>query len=819
MKSSVFFLVIIFFLSTYSVLAQKIWTGIGGNGLWTTASNWSGNSVPTSSDDVVLDNSNVSGSYTVTIPPSGFAVCGTLKIGYSGNSNTITLLFQSQFVRGGGGNPAGLTFGNGASGNIDFLIDEGGVFINASTAASGTNYIESAGLDDLARVKSGAKFIQVTDRSFKNPFPSTNITFEPGSTMEWNARGSIAVSPEVSGYTFGNLIFAADSAGGLRTYSSPGGGGSLVTVLNDWIIKSGVTMNPWGTDVNANNILFDGTMSFGTAGVNINISGNITTNAEFTTSTSPNSLMTLNGSALQTIGGNDPLTFGGAVILNNPDGLQLNNNVVMNGSLTLSNGIITSSTSSVLTIGANGSIIGANKVNFIKGPLQRILASALPSVLTFPIGKGSSYRPVSLTITQGSAASTAYKVEVFNTAPPKRTLPSSLDRVSFVRYFNVSKGAGSNVISASVTINYDTANIDDGVRNSSNLRVAKDDGSGNWIDIGGDVTSANFVGSITPSNSFTSFGDFVLANNVGGTNKLGGLPPAAPVLVSLSNGEKNTAVDPSLKWRSSADAQFYQLQLALDSTFTSSLFNDSLLTDTILQVGPLNYNTKYFWRVSASNISGKSLWSEIWNFTTIVAVPNASNLISPLDNSKDLDTTLNLVWKNIKEASSYIVQLSLDSSFSSFIINDSLVTDTAKQINGLSGNSKYFWRVASVNVGGISPFTSIWNFSTKILTGIKLVGNGVPVNYRLYQNYPNPFNPITIIRYDLPFESNVNLEIYNLIGQVVKVIRNETEPPGSHEINFNAGDLASGVYIYKIIAKSVDGRNELNAVKKFILLK
>lgn len=807
------------FCLTNSSLAQKTWTGIGGNGLWTTASNWSGNSVPTTSDDIILDNSNVSGSYTVTIPKSGSAVCRTLTIGYNGNPNTITLLFESQFVRGGGGNPAGLTFGNNAAGNIDFLVNEGGVFINASTATSGTNYIESAGLSDLELVKKGGKFIQVTDRSFKNPFPSTNITFESGSTMEWNVRGSNAVSPDVAGYTFGNLIFASDSAGGSRIYSSPGGGGGLVTILNDWTIKPGVTMNPWGTDVNANNIIFDGSMSFGSAGVNVNISGNIITNALFTTSNSPNSLLTLNGNTEQTISGSMPLNFNGATVLDNPSGLLLNNEVIVNSSLTLTHGIITTGNLSALTVGSNGSIQGANSFSFIKGPLQRTVSSTAPTLLSFPIGKGSSYRPVSLTVTQNSAAPTIYKCEVFNSAPSNRVLPSTLDRVSFVRYFNVSKGPGAVLVSASITINYDTAKIDDGVRNSSNLRVAKDDGSGNWIDIGGDAASANFVGSITPSNSFSSLGDFALANNKGGANKLGGLPPAAPDLVSPTNGAENVSVNPILKWKRSVDAQFYQLQAARDSAFTSLIFNDSTLTDTVQQVDSLSHSTKYFWRAAAKNISGKSTFSEIRSFTTIAAIPGSPNLISPLNNSKDLDTTIALIWKKIKEADAYIVQVSLDSVFSSFIITDSSAADTIKQLKNLSGNTKYFWRIASVNIAGISSFSSVFNFSTKILTGIESYRSGIPKSYNLYQNFPNPFNPATAIRYDLPSESIVTLVIYNIIGQAVQVLKNETERAGFHEVIFNGDNLASGVYIYKITAVSAGGNNKFGAVKKFILLK
>ena len=909
------FIIITFLAFTYSIRAQKTWTGIGGNGLWTTASNWSGNSVPTASDDIILDNTNVSGSYTVTIPANSAATCGTIKIGYPGNTNTITLLFESKFVRGGGGNPAGLVFGNGGGSDIDFLIDNGGVFINASTATSGTNYIESAGLTDLVQVNFGGKFEQVTTESFKNPFPSTNISFKSGSTMEWNVRGSLAVSPDVSGYTFGNLVFASDSAGGTRIYSSPGGGGGTFTILDTWTIKSGVTLSPWGLDGNINNIDFSGSMSFGTAGVNVSISGNITTNAQFTTSNSLNSSLTLNGNSAQTISGTVPLAFNGSTVFNNPLGFVLNNEMVVNSTLNLSNGKINTSDSGILTIGASGSITGANFVNFVNGPMQRIIALITPTNISFPIGKGSAYRPIELTITQNSATPTAYKGEMFNSAAVERNIPSTLDLVSFVRHFKVTKGSGAGVTSASITINYDTMHVDDGVRNSVNLRVAKDDGAGNWVDLGGDASSANFVGSITSSIPFTSFSDFVLANNKGGTNKLGGLSPTSPTLLIISNNAGDVVINPELVWTKPINASTFHLQLAEDSLFNSIILDDSTLTDTVKTVGPLKNKTKYFWRVNAKNligtspysysfgfttivakpsmptlssplngatnlpvnivltwnkatdagtyqvqvstdslfsifvindstisdtvklvnalsnnikyfwrvrsinVAGKSAMSQLRNFTTIVASPSSANLISPLNHSKGQDTTINLIWNKVKETDRYIVQLAIDSIFSSFIMNDSTVTDTIKQISGLSGNTVYYWRVASVNISGISPFTSIWNFTTKLITGVKNVRSGIPESYQLYQNYPNPFNPSTTISYDLPVESKVVLSVYNIIGQVVIELKNETEAPGTHEILFNAGDLTSGIYIYRISAKSTDGKNELNAVRKLVLLK
>ncbi len=72
--------------------------------------------------------------------------------------------------------------------------------------------------------------------------------------------------------------------------------------------------------------------------------------------------------------------------------------------------------------------------------------------------------------------------------------------------------------------------------------------------------------------------------------------------------------------------------------------------------------------------------------------------------------------------------------------------------------------------------------------------------FQLNQNYPNPFNPSTVISYSIPNDEFVSLEVYNELGQRVKTLVNEMQPAGVHTINFNANNLASGMYIYKLSA-------------------
>lgn len=86
-------------------------------------------------------------------------------------------------------------------------------------------------------------------------------------------------------------------------------------------------------------------------------------------------------------------------------------------------------------------------------------------------------------------------------------------------------------------------------------------------------------------------------------------------------------------------------------------------------------------------------------------------------------------------------------------------------------------------------------------------------DYTLMQNYPNPFNPSTEICFSLPKAGLVTLRVYNILGQEVACLLNETRAAGTHSMRFNAADLASGTYLYRITAGG------FSQARKMILLK
>ena len=90
----------------------------------------------------------------------------------------------------------------------------------------------------------------------------------------------------------------------------------------------------------------------------------------------------------------------------------------------------------------------------------------------------------------------------------------------------------------------------------------------------------------------------------------------------------------------------------------------------------------------------------------------------------------------------------------------------------------------------------------------------IPTKYFLYNNYPNPFNPTTTIRFDLPERTNIELSVYNILGQKVKtLINNETRNAGRYEVSFNGNSLASGVYVYRFITKNYTQSRKMLLIK------
>jgi len=118
------------------------------------------------------------------------------------------------------------------------------------------------------------------------------------------------------------------------------------------------------------------------------------------------------------------------------------------------------------------------------------------------------------------------------------------------------------------------------------------------------------------------------------------------------------------------------------------------------------------------------------------------------------------------------------------------------------GGETFYYRLKQIDLDGRIQYSDIIE-----------VEFDVPKDFVLHQNYPNPFNPSTTIKYAVPQTSLVSIKVYDLTGQEVASLVNETKEAGTYEIKFEARNLASGVYIYRMVAGNFTSVKKLNLLK------
>jgi hypothetical protein len=125
----------------------------------------------------------------------------------------------------------------------------------------------------------------------------------------------------------------------------------------------------------------------------------------------------------------------------------------------------------------------------------------------------------------------------------------------------------------------------------------------------------------------------------------------------------------------------------------------------------------------------------------------------------------------------------------------------------------YAYRLVDVSFSGVTAYHEV------IYQEVE-----APVRFALEQNFPNPFNPSTNIKYSLPVDADVELRIFNILGQEVKTLVDQISKAGFYNVEWDGKDnlnqrVASGIYIYSFYAKSLDGQQNFNRVMKMILIK
>jgi len=120
---------------------------------------------------------------------------------------------------------------------------------------------------------------------------------------------------------------------------------------------------------------------------------------------------------------------------------------------------------------------------------------------------------------------------------------------------------------------------------------------------------------------------------------------------------------------------------------------------------------------------------------------------------------------------------------------------------------QYTYRLKQLDLDGTFEYSDIVEVEVTI-----------PDVFALEQNYPNPFNPSTKINFSLAVDSKVSLKVFDVLGQEVVTLISSDLVAGTHNVDFSAASMNSGVYFYRIEATGIDGTN-FTSVKKMLLTK
>ena len=496
-----------------------------------------------------------------------------------------------------------VTIGDATSTNTSTVTIENTLQLNSLATSVGDIYIgSSTGYSSVTLTSSGqiidgtilgATNIYFNSINQTNNLPNSTISGAPTNSTIFVANNNSAptrcvfngnvsfTSPNINlrGGTFnGTNNFQANGASSLSSYGGNVFNGTTTFINNGtgyWYLGNTVA-----DDFNANvifNQLSSGALvpcyaTNGTFSKNISTVG---TNSSITFCGGTTSgTVTIDGNGTQLFLGSNSFiptirnlvmntTSSGSITLNVP--LNISNSLLMT-----SGNIISSSTNSItLTDETVTSNIGSAN-SFINGPCYYNVTSNTLNSLTFPVGKGTKWRPVILGERNSVTTSITYKAEVINASARSLgyTLPATVDTVSDINYWDVdrtltSTGAALPTQSLTGTQSITLYYLDgDEVRDPSNLRIVKNTSAAptTWIDIGGTGSGApaGFITSTSSPSAFTNYSRFTLGDAIGGGNPL-------PIeLLSFTAIKNNQQVD--VKWETATESNndYYVIERSKD---------------------------------------------------------------------------------------------------------------------------------------------------------------------------------------------------------------------------------------------------------------
>jgi len=181
---------------------------------------------------------------------------------------------------------------------------------------------------------------------------------------------------------------------------------------------------------------------------------------------------------------------------------------------------------------------------------------------------------------------------------------------------------------------------------------------------------------------------------------------------------------------------------------------------------------------------------------------------SVIGKSKDVAAYFNFVMDMAYFSSNYVARFNQWAD--SIVASKTMIGVLNDYYDLATATAAAAWQPSTLSKAGIMVYAAN---NLKSYTDAVFNALAVPKSFTLSQNYPNPFNPVTTIKYQLPTPRYVSLKVYDVLGREIQTLVNESQDAGEHFVRFNAFNLPSGVYFYRL---NSSGKSE---VKKMVHLK
>jgi len=304
-------------------------------------------------------------------------------------------------------------------------------------------------------------------------------------------------------------------------------------------------------------------------------------------------------------------------------------------------------------------------------------------------------------------------------------------------------------------------------------------------------------------------------------------PPGIPILISPVNSIVTSDTIVEFIWHSTVkEGTHYTLQCAQDSFFIQLVIDTLELTDTTF-ISSFTDNLNYYWHVEAVDLANNhsGYQASPFNFTIDTQPPNFSKTTSWPDTSLagPFPIMSTITDSSGVSSCSLYYKTSLDTIWTSISMD---TTGTPHQYlaeipeQGQSDTKIYYYLKAedgatppNISTDPLTVPDSVYSFIARF-TGVGETKEVfLPKFFSLSQNYPNPFNPVTEIKYTLPRDGYVRLDIFNISGQKIATLVDEEQRVGYKSVRWDAGSFSSGIYFYRLKA------GDFTKTRKMILLK